>query len=586
MNADDKIRRILEAQVDVIEPSPAGWDRIKDGIAVRRRRRRLWLRSSAAATVALSLVAVVAVNANQDESATRPNRLDIATQPASPDDAAAPTADSLASIAIWPLTTEAEVAAWKRDPSGYEFLGDKGSTALHFARDYLELTEPMLDTSGDRIVVLRRADGAAQPLYVGTLDITGGGERPYLVRSMSASGLSIVSPQATEVLGRVVRAHGNFAGVDQVVDVELRSSPAAGGVVMARTRAEIGAEGWEATLEYVSSGARTGSLLVTTDSGLDGGLAGSVAIPVAFAPDSSPASTAATARSRPDGAYPAQFVAVEGGRIGLFDTKTGKRVRYLTEVVEGRGASDPSVTPDGMSVVYAHGAGTCEGEIRSVPVAGGPTRVLVNSAEDPSSPALSKQNDLAYVDSACSGDRGTRIVVQRNPSPSRNNQRVIEAGDPRSTLLGLSWSADGAVLAAVQVQFAEGGDVSTVRAIDVGTKVVTEGTSLARPTTPEEEPSCGWRDTGPLGATWVATKVCGGGARFQTAYAMDLSNGRQRTITSFEGRHAISLTVTASGDHLLFDTRDPDDKPSVFRFSVDGEPVKVADGLTQPAWVE
>ena len=589
MNADEKLREILRAQGDSVEPSAAGWDRITQGVALRRRR-RMWLRSSLAAATALSLVAVVALTVTRD-SDNRANEIIPATTAPSPDSSSAATApDSTTSIAVWPLTTEAEVAAWKADPAGYEFLGDRGATALAFAKDYLGLATPAIDTSGERVVVRRTAEDADRPIYVGTLDMAGGGERPYLVTGMSADGVTITGPRPGYSVTRSFSVSGTFAGADQVIDVELRTAPSAGGKTIAKARATIGPAGWHAILEHVSTVARTGSLLVTTDSGLDGGLAGSVAMRIAFAEETRSAPSARTAPPINDRAYPAQFVAVEDGRIGLYDTKTGARVRFLTEPLTMGGIDDLSVTPDGKAVVYVRGTGSCAFEDRRVAITGGDPDILVGvNGRTFSSPVLSSQNDLAYVDSYCQGgDGAVSIVVQRAQSPrtNRSDQRVVESRDPASTLLGLSWSADGANLAAVLIRFGHDGDSSSVRALDVSTKVVDDAPLLAE-TTPDSDPGCAWRDTAASRRPrFVGVMVCGDGtARPPSAYAMELTGARPRVITSFEPLYATTISADTSGDHLLFETRTADDVRAVYRFSVDGDPIKVADNLTQPAWV-
>ena len=64
MNTDDKIRAILQMEADAVEPSAAGYDAIRDGIAARRRR-TWWTRGSAfAGAIAATAAALVVLSAD------------------------------------------------------------------------------------------------------------------------------------------------------------------------------------------------------------------------------------------------------------------------------------------------------------------------------------------------------------------------------------------------------------------------------------------------------------------------------------------------------------------------------------------
>ncbi len=607
---EDKLRRILRAEVDTIEPSPAAWDRIKDGVVVRRRR-RLWLRSSAAAVCALSLVAVTALVVSRGDDSNRANIVP-ATEAPSPesspsDPAPSPTGES-ASIAaddplpiVWPFSTRREIDTWSADGSRQPFLRTSEGAAKEFVRTYLGLVNVRVEKidavqgggslwSVSQLIVSEDETAwvVIARMYLSAAVVDESGPRaPYVVRSVEAGrGLTLTSPTFDEV--NVARSPLHVTGtldlVDQSVKVEVRTTDAATlePEVLGENSVVTDGQPWSTRVSFSRPESVGGAVVASTVSPADGQVWGIAITPIAFA-----SSKSSTDSSTDAAAYPAQFVAVGQCRIGVYETRTGRSVRFLTDELPCGAPLDPSVTPDGKSVVYVERTGACAAEIRKVPIAGGAPELLVSSGDRlPSNPVLSSQNDLAYVDSPCDESSAPRIVIQRSPSPSTNNQRVLP-GDPDTALRGLSWSSNGATLAVVVVELDPGGgdaDTSTIRGIDARTQSVLTATVLAR-TTPNSYPGCGWRATAQP-AKVVGVMVCGDGqARPPLAAAYELAGGDLRRITSFEGRYATSISADSSGHHLLFDTRTADDAPTIYRFSVDGDPIKVADSLTQPAWV-
>ena len=80
-----------------------------------------------------------------------------------------------------------------------------------------------------------------------------------------------------------------------------------------------------------------------------------------------------------DEGLPAEFVAELHARIVVVSAATGRVVRRLTADQAGGGASDPAVSPDGRTVWFSRGDGSCAAHLASVPAAGGPERSLPGS---------------------------------------------------------------------------------------------------------------------------------------------------------------------------------------------------------------
>jgi len=97
------------------------------------------------------------------------------------------------------------------------------------------------------------------------------------------------------------------------------------------------------------------------------------------------------------------------GRLALYSTANGKRLRFLTAQEPGHGAFNPVVSPDGRTVAFERSTGSCAQTIDAVPIDGGRARVLIpmkfsgNRPILPSSPAYSADGRyLAYLTTGCS----------------------------------------------------------------------------------------------------------------------------------------------------------------------------------------
>jgi len=107
------------------------------------------------------------------------------------------------------------------------------------------------------------------------------------------------------------------------------------------------------------------------------------------------------------------------GRLALFSTANGRRLRFLTAQRPGGGAYNPVVSANGRTVAFERGAGPCDQTIDSVPANGGRERVLIpmksggNKPTVPSSPTYSSDGQyLGYLTTSCSGSSDDVIHVR------------------------------------------------------------------------------------------------------------------------------------------------------------------------------
>jgi len=613
MNADEKLRAILRAEADVIEPSPAGWDRIREGIVVRRRR-RLWLRSSLAAATAMSLVAVVAVVATRDGDPDARGVI-VATQLPRPDEPtpssgppASATQDDPLPV-VWPLTTQRQINYWQANPASRPALRSPETTAKEFVLRYLGLSEARVDSSGvaagtsfwvvSRLII---PGDEKTRVFIATVAVTAGyagddGEPgPFLVsRVESGDGvesLSITSPTGESPVLSPVTVRGAVTGVDESVRVEIRAhqpAGAAGYLELAKAFVPAGAEQpWETTLTFPEPPENAGAVYASTASPADGKLSAVTVIPVALTSPKMGDDAAQAATAQPTTGpvtYPAQFVAVEGGRIGLYETKTGKRVRYYTEALPGGGASDPSVYENYSSILYVQGEGTCASSVRSVRFDGSPRETLVaaGGGRVASRPAMSDSGRLAYASSVCNrADGATELVV--------GSKRIRFGTEEGGSINDLAWSPKGDRIAVLVGLI----DSTEIYLVDPeSAQSVVQGQPMPRP--PDEEGvDCDWSSvTYASDGRLLAGQACwseipDAGSRGSRIVAFDEA-GPRPFLTLPE--RIVAFDVDRSIDHFVLGMIQCGETcehapESVERFSIDGDPVKVADGLTQPAWVD
>lgn len=412
MNTDDKIRAILRMEADTVEPSPAGWDAIQNGIA-ERRSRAWWTRGMVVAS-GLAVVVGVVVFVATERAPRSINEIPSTASPgisATPSASASPTPAAVVPPnepidAIWPLTTTDEVRAWQGDQERYPSLRNATSSALAFARNYVGVAgaeiQALEGNYGENRFEVRNGDG----VVVSTLTVKGFGKdgtAPFVVTLATSDAVRISTPVAGSSVWGTVQAEGTYEAVDPALDVTLRADAEAAAPVPLGTARAATAEGntWSASLTFTTS-AKTGSLLVTNPSLKDGSVAAAAAVPLRFGVAAFPG--------------PKAMVAARDGRIAVLSTATGSVVRWLTPVLPGGGAYQPELSDDGKTVVYVQGTGTCSSEIRSVPVAGGKPTTLVGGGEGALNLPTRRGEALAYFRSQCREDGAEQEFVLRTPA--------------------------------------------------------------------------------------------------------------------------------------------------------------------------
>lgn len=423
MNTDDKIRAILQAEADEVEPSAAGFDAIRTGIAARQRR-RWWFRGTALAGALATVTAFAFAVAAHDTRrhtihqvspgpTTSEQPSPTATVPPPAVDPATPTGT------IWPLTTQGEVDAWLADQSRYPSLRTPEGAALALARHYFGVPDVTVAKKSDLTYEMHRPGQAAA---VATLDVAGLGPdagAPYVVRTATNANLVIGKPAPGAALDSPVALHGTYHEVDPSIWVTIRGDTDANDPVnLATDRATNGPPNdWDVTLTFTTA-LRTGSVMAINTSNKDGGLAEATAVPVTFGATD----------------LPATYVTVRDGGVAIVSTADDKVVRRLTPAQPGGGAFDAQLTADGKSVVFGQGTMTCGSSIQEVPIGGGLVRTLVPAAAGYVFGMPSKDGDvLAYRRVGCNAPNAQQVVVV---TPSGTTVEPVDALDWGITVRG------------------------------------------------------------------------------------------------------------------------------------------------------
>ena len=440
MNTDDKIRAILQMEADAVEPSAAGYDAIRTGIAARRRR-TWWTRGSAFAGAVVATAAALVVfssdpspqSIDQPPTTTSPSVSTPSLSPP-PTSAAHPDTDPLG--AVWPLTTYGELRAWQRDSTIYPSLATANGSATGFMRAYLLVEDGTLVPKGTD-------DGAyffevqRETLTVSTLEVRGfgdGGTAPYLVMSAFNGAVVVRSPEPLTTVTSPLKASGEYNTVDPSILVRLRAddSGTPGYKELGDKHAITGPPNrWDAELAFTTT-ARTGSIMVTVASLKDGGIAAATVVPIVLTPSTgTPVSPA--------------FAGVRDQRVGVFDA-AGTLLRHVTEAGPGGGVSSPDLSPDGTRVAWAAGAGTCSSVAQYTAVSGGgePTRITTGDGVAGNTTWVGDSR-IAYSNTTCS-DVTTIRLYDTSTRTTRTlatvaHQPVALAASPDSTWL--AWVVDG-----------------------------------------------------------------------------------------------------------------------------------------------
>ena len=170
----------------------------------------------------------------------------------------------------------------------------------------------------------------------------------------------------------------------------------------------------------------------------------------ATAPRAAPAATVVTARpaatSVAAAGFPADFIG-DSWSVGTMDvvavysTTDGHLIRKLTVPMPGGGPGGPLLSPDGRTVIFARGQGSCARTIDTVPFRGGREQVLVpmtgtgNNAIIPGGPSYSADGRYLIYDTVPCGPSGHALLHIRDLSTGRELTRAGALGDADSVFL-------------------------------------------------------------------------------------------------------------------------------------------------------
>jgi WD40-like Beta Propeller Repeat len=153
--------------------------------------------------------------------------------------------------------------------------------------------------------------------------------------------------------------------------------------------------------------------------------------PAAAAPRAAPA--AATTAGVAAAGFPADFVGDSPGAgtmdvVAVYSATDGHLIRTLTVPMPGGGPGIPRLSPDGRTVIFSRGQGSCAQTIDTVPLRGGPERVLIpmtghplagGNYSIPGDPSYSADGRYLIYDTVPCGPSGHALVHIRDLSTGR-----------------------------------------------------------------------------------------------------------------------------------------------------------------------
>jgi hypothetical protein len=138
----------------------------------------------------------------------------------------------------------------------------------------------------------------------------------------------------------------------------------------------------------------------------------------------SPAAPAAPAGAAAAG-FPAEFIGVSWATspvsavVAVYSATGGHLIRKLTVPMPGGGMGDPRLSPDGRTVIFSRGQGSCAQTIDTVPFRGGREQVLIpmtgsgNNAVNPGDPSYSGDGRyLSYDTVPCNPAEHTLVHIR------------------------------------------------------------------------------------------------------------------------------------------------------------------------------
>ena len=150
--------------------------------------------------------------------------------------------------------------------------------------------------------------------------------------------------------------------------------------------------------------------------------------PAATAPRGVPPAT--TTAGVTAAGFPADFVGVSSGVgtmdvVAVYSATNGHLIRTLTMPMPGGGPGTPRLSPDGRTMIFARGQGSCARTIDTVPFHGGREQVLIpmtgtgNNAIIPGDPSYSADGRYLIYDTVPCGPSGHALLHIRDLSTGR-----------------------------------------------------------------------------------------------------------------------------------------------------------------------
>ena len=280
MSDEERLERALHAHASTVTPTP-DWDDVEQRAEELRRRRLRRRAGFTALGVAAAIVLVVALIPllNGDErttvAVTAPSTTttgpSTTTTPSTSTTTTLPLPPAWPQNAIWPFTGGASF----RDPS---------QAALSFARDYLAMPAPVVESTAlsARVVEVRARNDRPSVTSV-TVAESGGN---WYVTGARTRNIDLVSPEPGKRVHSPVRVTGTSTAFEAQVNWEVREEGAGAGRKLGEGFFMGGSNGqfgpFDAQLAFTAPSRPFGTIVLFTRSAEDGSVVEATVVPVAF----------------------------------------------------------------------------------------------------------------------------------------------------------------------------------------------------------------------------------------------------------------------------------------------------------------
>ena len=281
MSDEERLERAMQAYASTVTPTP-DWDDVEqraEEIRRRRLRRRAGLAAIGLAAAVVLVVALIPVLGGDEETTvavTAPS-----TTTTEPTTTTSPTSTST-TTAVPPAPSRPQNALWPF-PGGTTFR-DPGAAAVSFARYYLRMPDPTVESTAlsARVVEIRaRRD---RPLITSVTVAESGGE--WFVTGARTKNIDLVSPEVGDRVSSPVRVTGTSTAFEAHVNWEVREESAGPGrklgegFFMGGSNGELGP--FDAPLSFSAPTRSVGAIVLFTRSAEDGAVQEATVVPVAF----------------------------------------------------------------------------------------------------------------------------------------------------------------------------------------------------------------------------------------------------------------------------------------------------------------